>query len=52
MKSKRKVEKLYQKFRICQKGLGPVLEELKLKVLATGAKVEHYNEIVKQFKQN
>ena len=51
MKSKRKVEKLYEKFRIRQKGLGTVLEELKLKVLVTVAKVEHYNEIVMQFKQ-
>ena len=51
-KSKRKVEKLYEKFRICQKGLGTVSEELKQRVLAKVAKIERYNERIKQFKQN
>ena len=52
MKLKRKVEKLYEKFRICQKALGTVLEELKQRVLATVAKIERYNERIKQYKQN
>ena len=52
MKSKRKVENLYEKFRIPQKGLGAVLEELKQRVLAKVAKTEHYNERIKQYKQN
>ena len=52
MKLKKKVEKLYEKFRICQKGLGTVLEELKQRVLATVAKIERYNERIKQYKQN
>ena len=38
MKSKRKVENLYEKVRIPQKGLGTVLEELKQRVLAKVAK--------------
>ena len=52
VKSKRKVEKLYEKFRIHQKGLGTVLEELKQMVLTKVAKIERYNERIKQFKQN
>ena len=44
VKSKRKVEKLYEKFRIHQKGLGTVLEELKQRVLAKVVKIERYNE--------
>ena len=52
MKSKRKVENLYEKFRIRQKGLGTVLEELIQRVLAKVAKTEHYNERIKQYKQN
>ena len=40
VKSKRKVEKLYEKSRICQKGLGTVLEELKQRFLAKVAKIE------------
>ena len=52
VKSRRKVEKLYEKFRICQKGLGTILEELKQRVLAKVAKIERYNERIKEFKQN
>ena len=52
MKLKRKVEKLLEKFRIRQKALGTVLEELKQRVLATTAKIERYNERIKQYKQN
>ena len=52
VKSKRKVEKLYEKFRIRQRGLGAVLEELKQRVLAKVAKIGRYNERIKQYKQN
>ena len=48
MKSKRKVEKLYEKIRIRQKGLGTVLKWLKQRVLAKVAKIELCNEIIKQ----
>ena len=44
--------KLYEKFRICQKDWGTVLEELTQRVLVKVAKIEHYNERIKQFKQN
>ena len=49
MKSKRKVEKLYEKFRLHQKSLGAVLEDVKQRVLAKAAKIEHYNERIKQY---
>ena len=52
VKSKRKVEKLYEIFRIHQKGFGTVLEELKQRVLPKVAKIERYNERIKQYKQN
>ena len=52
MKSKRKVEKLYEIFRIRQKGFGTVLEELKQRDLPKAAKIERYNERIKQYKQN
>ena len=52
MKSKRQEEKLYEKIRIHQKGLGTVLEELKQRALAKVAKIELYNERIKQYKQN
>ena len=52
MKSKRKVEKLYEKFRIRQKGLGTVLAKVKQRVFAKAAKTERYNERIKQYKQN
>ena len=52
MKSKRKVEKLYEKFRIRQKGLGTVLEELKKRVLAKVAKIERGSKRISQYKQN
>ena len=52
VKSKRKVEKLYEKFRIRQKGLRTVLEQLKQRVLAKVAKIKRYNERIKQYKQN
>ena len=52
MKSKRQDEKLYEKFRILQKGLGTVLKELKQRALAKVAKIELYNERIKQYKQN
>ena len=40
VKSKRKVEKLYEKFRNRQKGLGTILKELKQRVLVKVAKIE------------
>ena len=52
VKGKRKVEKLYENFRIRQRGLGTVLGELKQRVLAKVAKIERYNERIKQNKQN
>ena len=52
MNSKRKVEKFYEKFRISQKSLETVLEELRQRVFAKVAKIECYKEIIKQFKQN
>ena len=52
VKSKRKVEKLYEKFRFRQKGLGTVLEEVKQRVLAKVAKIERYNERIKQYKKS
>ena len=52
VKSKRKVGKLYEKFRFRQKGLGTVLEEVKQKVLAKVAKIERYNERIKQYKKS
>ena len=52
MKSKRKVEKLYEKFRFHQKGLGAVLEDVKQRVLAKVAKIKHCNERIKQNKQH
>ena len=52
MKSKRKVEKLYEKFRFRQRGLGTVLEEVKRRVLAKVAKTERYNERIKAYKQS
>ena len=52
VKSKRKVEKLYEKFRFRQKGLGTVLEEIKQRVLAKVAKIERYNERIKQHKKS
>ena len=51
-KKKKSVEKFYVKFRISQKGLGTVLGELKQRVLAKVAKIQRYNERIKQFKQN
>ena len=48
----RKVEKLYEKFRFRQKGLGTVLEEIKQRVLAKVAKIERYNERIKQHKKS
>ena len=51
MKSKRKVEKLYEKFRIRQKDVGTVLAEVKQTVLAKVVKIECYNERIKQYKQ-
>ena len=49
---KSKVEKLYEKFRFRQRGLGTVLEEVKRRVLAKVAKIERYNERIKQYKQS
>ena len=37
-------------FRICQRGLGSVLKELKERVLAKVAKLERYNERITQQK--
>ena len=51
VKSKGKVEKLYEKFKIRQKCLGTVLEELKQGFWAKVTKRERYNEKIKQFKQ-
>ena len=50
VKSKRKVEKLYEKFRIYQ--YWTVLEELKQRVLTKVAKTDRYTKRIKQFKQN
>ena len=52
VKSKRKVEKLYEKFRFRQRGLGTVLEEVKQRVLAKVAKIERYNERIKQYNKS
>ena len=52
MKSKRKVEKLYEKFRNRQKDVGTVLAEVKQIVLAKVVKIECYNQRIKQYKQN
>ena len=48
MKSKRKVEKLH---RFRQKGLGTVLEEVKQRVVAKVAKIERFNERIKEYKE-
>ena len=50
VKSKRKVEKLYENFRFREKGLGTILEEVKQRVLTKVAKIERYNERIKQYK--
>ena len=42
-----KVEKRYEKFRIRQKVLGTILEELKQRVLSKVAIMERYNERIK-----
>ena len=52
MKFKRKVEKFYEEFRTYQKDFGTILEGLKQRVLVKIAKIEHYNEKIKQLKQN
>ena len=51
MKSKRKVEKLYEEFRFHQKGLGTVLE-VKQRVVAKVAKIERYHERIKEYKEH
>ena len=52
VKSKYKVDKLYKKFKIRQKGLETVIEELKQRVLAKTAKIQRYNERINQYRQN
>ena len=52
VKSREKIEKLYEKFSIRRKGIGTVLEELKQRVLAKKAKIDRYTERLQQFRQN
>ena len=51
VKSREKIEKLYEKFSIRRKGIGTVLEELKQRVLAKKAKIDRYTERLQQFRQ-
>jgi len=43
---------LSERYKIDQKGLSTVLEELKQRVLAKMAKIKHYNERIQQYRQN
>ena len=52
LKSNKKINDLYKRFGVPQKGIGKVIEELKERVLAKVAKLERYTERVKQFRQN
>ena len=44
VKSKRKIEKLHEKYWINEKGINTVLEELKQRALAKKPKLERYSE--------
>ena len=51
-KKKQKVKDLYGKYRVKRKGLKPVIEELKQRMLEKIAKVKRYEQTIEQFRPN
>ena len=51
-KKKQKMKELYEKYRVERKGLKPVIEELKQRMLAKRARVKRYEQRIEQFRQN
>ena len=46
-----KLKELYEKYRVKKKGLKTVIEELKQRMLAKGAKVKRYEQRIEKFRQ-
>ena len=51
-KKKQKMKELYEEYRVKEKGLKAVIEELKQRMLAKSAKVKRYEQRIGQFRQN
>ena len=51
-KERKKIKELNTKYRVKKKGITPVIEELKQKLIAKKTKVKRYEQKISQFRQN